>query len=140
MEVDALGAEPMRERIAISGPEVHLRTGIVQTLALALHELITNARKYGGLASDHGRLRVSWTVDHDERGSRRLVLEWREEGPAVPPPAEGTGRRGYGRELIEVALPFALGAQTDYRLTREGVRCTLTLPLEIPADSTAERR
>ena len=97
--------------------------------ARTVHELATNARKYGALAAGDGRLSVTWqTVDADGAG-RRLRLEWVESGASVPLDANPV-RRGYGRELIERALPYALGAQTLYELHAEGVRCTIDMPLE----------
>jgi hypothetical protein len=87
---------------------------------LALHELATNAAKYGALASPVGKLEIRWTF---EQGP--IVLEWRERGVTVVQEKVG---RGYGRELIEVVLPLALGARTRFDLDREGVHCTIELP------------
>ncbi len=127
-ELDALGAATMRERVALQGPRVVLRKASVQTLALALHELATNARKYGALASEQGVLRVSWDTYTAEAGEQRLSLTWLEEG--ISTPEEGSPiRRGYGRELIEKALPYALKARTSYELGGTELRCSIDLPL-----------
>ncbi|AWN52157.1 PAS domain S-box protein [Methylobacterium sp. 17Sr1-1] len=127
--LDALGGSAMGERIRFDGPEVRLRSSIVQTLALALHELATNARKYGALAAEQGRLEVTWSTQQSDGEGQRLVVEWVEHGRAPIQVKAETSRRGYGRELIERALPYALKARTHYELGEDGVRCSLDLPL-----------
>ncbi|MBP0492043.1 PAS domain S-box protein [Roseomonas indoligenes] len=117
-------AEP--PKVTINGPKVRLTSRQVQNFALALHELTTNAVKYGALKGEEGQLSVRWFIGQTGRGRRSLVLEWEETGYEVPPEA---GRRGYGRELIEKALSYALRATTDYRLDAKGVRCRIELPL-----------
>lgn len=132
LELDALGGEA-GERVRLDGPWVRIRPTIVQTLALVLHELATNARKYGALSDDQGHLTVVWRLREAE-GERRLHLEWQEDGissaPAEPSSTELWG--GYGRELIERALPFALNAQTSYELGPTQLRCMIDLPLDRP--------
>lgn len=128
MELDALGAAAMRDRIALEGPHVTLRKSSVQTLALALHELATNACKYGALAGDQGTLGVKWSTDSFEDGERWLAVTWLEEG--ICGLREGGAiRRGYGRELIEKALPYALKARTTYEFGERHLRCSIDLPL-----------
>ncbi|GAA0566849.1 sensor histidine kinase [Caenispirillum bisanense] len=129
MEMDALGTDGEALVVDLDGPEVALPETVVQTLTLALHELATNARKYGALKQGAGRLRVSWTVEPAADGGRLLTLDWREEVAEPLPPPAVTDRGGYGRKLIERALPYALGARTSYRLDSSGVHCTIALPL-----------
>jgi PAS domain S-box-containing protein len=128
LELDALGAKPEPGRIDVEGPAVRVRHSVVQTLALALHELATNARKYGALSSETGRLDVRWHVYSDARGER-LALKWEEVG-GQPPKTGGDARRGYGRELIEQALPYSLNAKTSVEHDAAGLRCTIDMPLE----------
>jgi PAS domain S-box-containing protein len=109
------------ERVSIEGPPVTLNEKAGETMALALHELATNAVKYGAFASPSGTLSIRWTTDEGA-----LALEWRESGVQV---ATGTSGRGYGRELIEVALPFALGAKTNFDLRPDGLSCLVELPV-----------
>ena len=125
--LDGAGSGP---KVTLNGPpKVRLRSSTVQTLALALHELATNALKYGALAASEGELSISWHLVHGPEGKRHLRVEWEERGLAVPP-TEGSGaRRGYGRELLEQALPYQLGADTRYELSPEGVRCSIDLPI-----------
>lgn len=129
ISLDALGGSTMGERIRLAGPEVRLRSSVVQTLALALHELATNARKYGALAAEQGRLEVVWSTYQPDGEGSRLVVEWTEHGRAVIQDKAEPSHRGYGRELIERALPYALKARTHYELGEDGVRCSLDLPL-----------
>ncbi|HEY8612334.1 MAG TPA: GAF domain-containing protein [Roseomonas sp.] len=125
--LDGAGSGP---KVTLKGPpKVHLRSSTVQTLALALHELATNALKYGALGKPEGELSISWHVVRGPDGERRLRVEWEERGLAVPPATESGPRRGYGRELIERALPYQLEAKTRYELSPEGVRCSISLPI-----------
>lgn len=128
-ELEALGGGDYADRIHIAGPPVRLRKASVQTLALAVHELATNARKYGALTSEHGRLSVTWRADADDRGGGTLLIEWIEEGISQPREGRGPTRRGYGRELIEQAMPYALNAKTRYELGETRLRCAIELPL-----------
>lgn len=125
-ELEALGGGS--GRVVLQGPVVGLRNSLVQTLALALHELATNARKHGALSQDNGVLSVIWEVVEGADG-QHLSLEWLESGAQTPIDTTPQ-RRGYGRELIERALPYALGATTTYALRPQGARCTIDLPLE----------
>jgi PAS domain S-box-containing protein len=127
-ELDALGFAGVQARAVLEGPPVVLRKASVQTLALALHELATNARKYGALAGEQGELWVDWNSYTTENGQQRLSLVWLEEGISTPPEG-GPIRRGYGRELIEKALPYALNARTSYSLGNSELRCEIDLPL-----------
>ena len=100
----------------------------MQTFALALHELATNATKYGALAQREGRLVVRWRRAR-LAGGPGLRVEWTEGGVAMPALGAAPQGGGYGRELIERALPYQLGAETTYEMAADGVRCTITLPL-----------
>ncbi|MCA1941780.1 MAG: sensor histidine kinase, partial [Caenispirillum bisanense] len=113
------------------GPDVPLRKRAVQTLSLALHELATNARKHGALSGPAGRLDVHWRIHDTVAGEHRLELDWTESGVALPAPAPAGIRRGYGRRLIERALPYSLGARTEFTLDERGLRCRIDLPLTL---------
>jgi PAS domain S-box-containing protein len=123
-----LGDGEQEARVVLEGPTgIRLRSATVQTLALALHELATNALKYGALSVPGGRLYLRWGSVRGEAGERRLRVVWQESG--VPPPADCSPRRGYGRELIEQALPYQLRARTSYEIGPDGVRCEIDLPV-----------
>ena len=135
--MDELGAHvPLSKdteasRVTLDGPPgVELRSLHVQTLALGLHELTTNAVKYGAFAHPDGRLVVRWQVREEPPEPPRLVVDWRETGVAdMPSPDEPARGGGYGRQLIERALPYQLGAKTEYRFESDGVHCVIELPL-----------
>ncbi|MEE7446541.1 histidine kinase [Methylobacterium radiotolerans] len=115
------------QRVHVRGPEVHLTTRQVQNFALAVHELTTNALKYGALKDGSGRLVVTWEVVLDRRERRWLALSWIESGVTVEPGR--IERRGYGTELIQEALAYALEAKVDYVLGEDGVRCRIEMPV-----------
>jgi PAS domain S-box-containing protein len=114
-------------RIEVRGSRVGLPPSSAQALGLALHELATNALKYGALNQPEGRLTVVWRVDRDA-DERRVVLEWREDGVKVPDGATPR-RKGYGSELIEQALPYQLKAKTQLEFGADGVRCVIAVPI-----------
>jgi len=128
LELSALGAKPDGVRVIIGGPDVALPSRSVQILALGLHELATNARKHGALASRDGQLSVTWTVD-DNGGARRVLLKWEETG-IVARGASDAERVGLGRTLIEESLPFQLDAETRLVIGSDTVRCSVALALE----------
>ncbi|KAB0676202.1 PAS domain S-box protein [Aureimonas leprariae] len=139
MELKALGALSFGERVRVEGPDVPLRKSIVQTMALAIHELATNARKYGALSNGSGELAVRWTTSPAEENDRHLFFEWIERGVAVKfaDGAAVTQGGGYGRRLIEESLPYSLKAKTTYELGPDGLACMIDLPLTKPRRSRA---
>ena len=106
-------------RITISGPPVELTAKQALSLALALHELATNASKYGSLSVPGGTILITWNC-HDSEGTAILRFEWRERGgPVVPVPT----RRGFGSRLIEQALSSDFGAQVKLNFDPDGLVC-----------------
>jgi PAS domain S-box-containing protein len=138
LELDALGAEG--DEVRLDGPNVRIRPRIVQLLALVVHELATNARKYGALSKSGGHLAVEWHLRREE-GERRLFIEWRETdlSPTDIRPSTTNPGGGYGRRLIESALPYSLKARTTYELDTTQLRCTIDLPWERPANNGRSR-
>ncbi|WP_207537627.1 PAS domain S-box protein [Sabulicella rubraurantiaca] len=131
----ALGRGDGGDQVTLDGPPgVLLRSVMVQTFALALHELATNAVKYGALSSPEGRLAVRWWLTTQSDGGRCLHVHWSEHGAAISAPdAEERRGHGRGRELIEHALPYQLGAEVNYELGPEGVECRIALSIS-PGD------
>lgn len=113
-------------KISIDGPAVALPAISAQAFGLALHELATNAVKYGAIAQPSGRLSVTWQVETAD--PPRVVLHWRESGVQMQPANTGS-RRGYGTELIERALPYQLRAETRLEFGPDGVFCAIAVPL-----------
>lgn len=127
MELAALAAHRMTDQVNLSGPRIIVRDSSAQTMALAVHELSTNALKYGALMSPAGRLSVSW-FEHVEDGQPWLCLQWRESG--INYSGDALDRpKGYGRLLIEQALPHQLGARTEFRIASDSLYCSIDLPL-----------
>jgi two-component sensor histidine kinase/CheY-like chemotaxis protein len=108
-------------RIKTSGPEVLLQPGSAQTLALALHELATNAAKYGALSSESGQLKLSWTLKDGKLG-----LDWSESGGPItkPPSAEGFGTR-----IITASIERQLFGHVAFDWRPDGLRCMISVPL-----------
>lgn len=126
-ELSALAVGDLKNRFSIEGPVLKLRNSAVQMFSLAVHELATNARKYGALAQPGGKLAVTWSILKADGSEPRVEFEWRETG-LEHAPCE-TAATGYGRHLIERALPFALGGETSYAFTPDGLRCSFSIPL-----------
>jgi PAS domain S-box-containing protein len=110
-------------QIALVGPSVDLSPSQVLALSLAVHELATNAAKYGALSRPEGRVEFRWAVQ-----AGRLNLSWRESGgPRVVPPT----RQGFGSRLIEHALSRDLDGKTRLEFAPEGVRCSIMAVLAV---------
>ncbi|WP_248447949.1 sensor histidine kinase [Sinorhizobium meliloti] len=111
------------DRVVFTGPTVLLRPDAATTLALCLHELATNALKYGALSQPEGRISLQWSVSQDDDV---LTLEWIESGG--PPVSEPT-RSGYGTRYIRSALNSLFGTPPIILFHPQGLRCTLSGPL-----------
>lgn len=108
-------------RVRISGPELVLTTDVVQSLAMILHELATNAAKYGALSTPTGRIAITWSWDDDGQ----FALEWTETGgPAVRQPP----RRGFGTALVETTVTGQLGGTVSFDWTARGLVCRMRIP------------
>lgn len=121
------------DRISLSGQQgIRLRSSTVQMLAMALHELATNAVKYGALGQPKGRLAVKWTLENkSEDGKPWLHIDWRETNVSMLPSGASPAGSGQGRELIEHALPYQLKAKTSYVLEADGVHCQISVPVSL---------
>ena len=124
--------EPYRQqdapdRIAISGPEIWIGGRRSTSLTMALHELATNAMKYGALSIGAGRVTVRWRIEEVVSGIGHLHIEWREHGgPRVTPPKQ----RGFGSRLVERGLAADFGGETQIAFEPDGVVCEITASLE----------
>ncbi|MDQ3126091.1 MAG: PAS domain-containing protein [Pseudomonadota bacterium] len=123
---DAFRPHGREGQVTASGPEVDLSPRCALAMSLALHELTTNAIKYGALSADGGRVTVSWTVTPGE-DETAFVLSWTESGgPPVAPPT----RAGFGSGMIKRALSGYVGGATTLNYEPTGVVFTLTTTLE----------
>jgi PAS domain S-box-containing protein len=119
--MDACGIDP--GRVNLRGPSIILMPKQAVTMTMAVHELCTNALKYGALSNETGRVEVGWDIAGHEPA--RLHLEWRESGgPEVAPPP----RRGFGSMMIEGALAIELGGAVTIAFEPGGVRCAIDAP------------
>lgn len=110
-------------RVSLSGPEVGLKANFVPMFALVVHELITNSAKYGALSIPTGKVNVHW---QEQDGG--LAIYWQEsDGPPVFPPK----RKGFGRTLIERAIPFEFEGEATLRFPRTGVQVNFWLPAHL---------
>ena len=116
-------------RITLDGPEVPVPSRLAVPLGMAIHELTTNAAKYGALSVYGGKLNIAWKVIIDAT-RRTLNIDWVESGG---PPVAAPTRHGFGSRLLEFVLPGQIQAQTNIEYRPEGVRVSCVVPL--PADS-----
>jgi PAS domain S-box-containing protein len=112
--------------ITISGPDVMLLPVATQAMAMVLHELVTNAAKYGALSVPSGRVLVNWEHRTNGHAAANLVFVWRELGG---PPTAAEVQSGYGTRLIRELVPHDLGGTVDLQLAATGVSCKIELPL-----------
>ncbi|NLS06253.1 PAS domain S-box protein [Rhizobium sp. P32RR-XVIII] len=123
------------ERFRVEGPSVSLPPKAVVSLSLALHELATNAAKYGALSASTGLVSIDW--QHDKSVNAVLRLRWKEEGgPDVLPPAT----KGFGSRLIERLLAAELKGSCEITFNRNGVECVIAANLAQIADDFAPHR
>jgi two-component sensor histidine kinase len=109
----------------VEGPDIVLAADAAQPVALVLHELVTNAAKYGALSSPKGHVSVQWHQRANGHLPGALVLDWQETGG---PPVAALISTGYGTNVVKNLIPFELGGVVDLVFATEGVRCTLEIP------------
>lgn len=115
------------ERCVIHGDDLRISPKTALALAMAMHELSTNAVKHGAWSSDRGTVTIAWSIT-----DAFLHLEWREQGgPDVTPPTQ----RGFGSRLIERGLAGELGGKVSLHFDREGVRCLIDAPVTIVVET-----
>jgi PAS domain S-box-containing protein len=110
---------------SVEGPDVVVTADAVQPIAMVLHELVTNAAKYGALSSPNGRVSVRWDQGVHGDPSARLVLDWKETGG---PPVHAPISSGYGTSVVKGLIPYELGGTVDLMLAPGGVHCRLEIP------------
>jgi PAS domain S-box-containing protein len=119
------------DQVALRGAEVQLQPATAQTVALALHELVTNSAKYGALSTLKGRLEVNWEIE-----AGVLDIVWAETGgPRVEKPAS----RGFGTRSVIASIESQLGGKAEFDWRAEGLICRLSVPLS-PGNAATDQR
>jgi two-component sensor histidine kinase len=118
------------------GPDITLTAAASEALGMVLHELVTNASKYGALSIPHGRVSVSWECRNSGEAVTSLMIAWRETGG---PPVSAPTQYGYGTSLICDLIPHELGGKVDLAFLSDGVCCTIEIPPKaVSEDRTGE--
>jgi len=132
IENEISGRVASETQCTITGPSIYLQPKQALAMHMVIHELTTNAAKYGGLKSHQGRIDISWTVQNDD-DNPQVELHWRELAPHTVSEPAGTG---YGSRLIDQLLSYELGGgrvERDFR--SEGLHCRITFPLPTRDDT-----
>jgi len=124
-ELKAHGADELESRITIRGPAVMIVSHPMRYLALAIHELATNSLKYGALAQSSASLSITWQLDKND--VENLVFQWVEQDVRMPD--HRATHQGFGRQLIERALPSEVSGWSIFKLNRDGMRCAIQMPV-----------
>lgn len=114
------------EKVSSEGPAILLQPSTAQTLALALHELATNAAKYGALSARSGRLNLTWQL---QPGG--IALNWREFGG---PPVTQPRSTGYGTRVVHAGIEHQLGGKVSFAWEPDGLQCAMVIPLDEKAE------
>ena len=115
------------ERVVLRGEDVVLRPRAVLTLAMAVHELTTNAAKYGALSVPAGHIEIRWQPVRANNSRPVLRIDWLERGgPSVAEPEQ----RGFGSKLIEGSIAAELGGTARLAFEAQGLHCEIMIPLE----------
>lgn len=108
------------KRVSVEGPSILLQPTVAQTLALSIHELATNAAKYGALSVHHGHVDIRWRIDGDD-----LTLTWEETGG---PPVTAPATRGFGTRSVIASVETQLQGEATFNWQAEGLICRLRIP------------
>jgi PAS domain S-box-containing protein len=128
-------ADDLSTRVAVEGPELEVRPDAVQSITLALHELATNAAKYGALSVPDGRVAVAWELDGTASSESRFRMSWHEtNGPPVVPPE----RKGFGHTVISEMVAASLQGEVTLEYAREGLSWAIEAPGASVAQSPAQ--
>ena len=113
---------PDTDRVSLRGPNILLAPQTAVSLAMAIHELCTNAIKYGALSNESGKVDIRWTVSPGPEKLADVAIEWTETGG---PPVAAPTRRGFGTRLIERGLSAELRSKVALDFRQSGLKCTI---------------
>ena len=116
-----------RRKILLDGPDVVIAPNDALSLGLLIHELVTNAAKFGALSTAAGSLSLTWSITQGQQ----ILFDWREEG-GPPPPSDR--KRGFGSDLIEKVISRELRSDIKLEFPPSGVRCTFLVPIRLVGD------
>lgn len=124
------GCEPFADadRIQLYGPEVRLQSSVVTGMAMIIHELCTNAVKYGALKYPAGSISVTWAVGTVEN-KKIIKFEWKEHGPATP--GDDPAKEGFGSHLITTIVEQEFRSRMERRFDSDGVYFAMSIPIEV---------
>jgi PAS domain S-box-containing protein len=129
--------DPTSAAVTMDGPEVRLSPSQAVSMSLVIHELGTNAVKYGALSTPRGLVNLSWNISQNGLGARSLTFLWQEAGgPAVHPPAT----HGFGSRMITRAMAENASGEARLEFPAEGVRCVIVMPLSVVGEQDAPMR
>jgi PAS domain S-box-containing protein len=135
-EVVSLEFESFSDRVKAVGPHVMLNPKVAQTFALVVHELSTNAAKYGALSLPEGHVAIRWSIE-GVGADAKFKFQWQEfDGPPIVPPA----RRGFGRTLLENAVAQEFGGPPKISFASDGLRYEIEAPLSVVAAAGTQER
>jgi PAS domain S-box-containing protein len=119
------------EQLGIEGEAITVSPRIALTMALVLHEMTTNATKYGALSQPEGRIEIGWQIERRPSKSSLLHIEWRERNG---PPVEEPARPGFGSRFIQGSVTAELRGSVRMEFNPDGLRCTIDIPLDPVGD------
>jgi two-component system CheB/CheR fusion protein len=120
------------DRVTLRGPEINLNSRAVLSFGMAIHELATNAAKYGAFSNETGKVSLTW-MRQDDGDADEYVFDWSETGgPSVTPPEDG----GFGSSLISSTIEGSLEGKVEWSWNRDGLRCVMRMPVTSIIEST----
>lgn len=136
-ETSLASLEHLADRVALSGPDVELEPNVCLALALAFHELATNACKYGSLSNDRGQVSLDWSAtEGSDDAPGRFKLQWQESGgPTVVPPT----RTGFGSKMIERSLRSYFRGEASLRYDPAGLVFRIDAPMPAAIDQSGDQ-
>jgi two-component sensor histidine kinase len=118
--------DTQHQRVRLAGPDIQFLSDVAVSFGMAVHELTTNAAKFGALSRSKGHVEVNWEI-RSEDGAETLRLEWLEQDG---PPVEEPTYEGLGSKLLKRVLTTQVGARVATEFRPEGLRCVVEMPLE----------
>jgi two-component sensor histidine kinase len=114
------------DRLRVSGPEITLPSKAAEVITLAIHELATNAMKYGALSQASGNLEIAWRLDGAGTSRQQLEITWLETGVRIA--SQAPRREGFGTNLLKRRLPYELAGQAEIEFRPGGLVCQIAFP------------